>query len=247
MSNETTTPEKVVKNQETVEAVKEEAPAVEVKEEVKKEETLGATLVPAKEQKEKPTVGLDKFLDQKRVNKELKAKLETLQETIENGASKKEVSRDIQTLAKENNVDPEFLQNLSEAIRSEAEQSIEERLQPFTEREAVQKREELFAMHMKNTLEEMPEYAGVINENILKQLAFNPSNANKTFRQLVEETYGNVVGSKKTIETAVPQSDIKASELDYDKANTDPDYFKQVMSNPETKAKYNQEMLNRMG
>lgn len=222
----------------------EDTPA-ETPEETPKEktpETLGETLKEAP-LPEKPTVGLDKFLEMKKDNKELKKEIQDLRKSIEQGATKKEVRRDIAALAEEHNVDPEFLSELASAIRAEAEQSIEDRLRPLTERDQNQQREAKFKQLLDATLEEMPEFKGVINENILKQLAYNPANKDKTFAQLVEETYGGYVGKdRKTIETTRPHVD--SSSVDYERAKTDMDYYKEVMSDPIAKKKYNEKMLN---
>lgn len=204
-------------------------------------ETLGESLKEAP-LPEKPKVGLDKFLEMKKDNKELRKEIQDLRKSIEQGATKKEVRRDIAALAEEHNVDPEFLSDLASAIRADAEQSMEERLRPLTEREQGQQRDAKFKQLLDMTVEEMPEYKGVINENILKQLAYNPANKDKTFAQLVEETYGAYVGKdRKTIETTRPHVD--ASSVDYDRAKSDMDYYREVMADPLAKQKYNEKML----
>lgn len=237
-----TTQENAVNNpEETVNQVEEtvEETVQETTTEETTEPTLGDSLP------EKPTVGLDKFLDQKRVNKELKQKLQDLEARIEEGSTKKEVSSDIRALADQHNVDPEFLESFAEAVRQRAESVVEEKLRPLTERQAEEKREQTFNTYLKQTLEQMPEYKDAINPDILKQLAYNPANKNKTFKQLLEETYGNVVKPRKTIETGTPRGGADQP-LDYEKANKDGDYFKEVMASPELKAKYNEEMIRRM-
>lgn len=206
------------------------------------ETTLGDAL-PEKE--DRPTVGLDKFLDQKRVNKELKQKLQELESRIEEGSSKREVSTDIRALADQHNVDPEFLESFADAVRARTESVVEEKLRPLTEKQAVEKREQTFNTYLSQTLEEMPEYREVINPEILKQLAYNPLNAKKTFKQLLEETYGNVVKPRKTMESGTPRGGA-SQVLDYDKATKDPSYFKEVMADPTLKAKYNEQMLKNL-
>jgi hypothetical protein len=203
------------------------------------EPTLGEALPT-----EKPTVGLDKFLEQKRTNKELKQRLEELEARIEQGTTRREVSKDIRSLAEQHNVDPEFLEGFADAIRERAESAVEEKLRPLTEREAVAKREQLFQTHLTNALEEMPEYKDVVNPEIVKQLAFNPANQNKTFRQLLEEMYGNMQKVRKTIETTSARPTIQT--FDYDKAQSDTAYYKEVMADPQMKAMYNEEMLKRL-
>jgi hypothetical protein len=210
--------------------------------EVQSEPTLAEAMP---ENKAEPkTVGLDKFLEQKRTNKELKQRLEELETRIEQGTTRREVSKDIRSLAEQHNVDPEFLEGFADAIRERAESAVEEKLRPLTEREALSHREKLFNTHLTNALEEMPEYKDVVNADILKQLAFNPANQNKTFRQLLEDVYGNVQKNRKTIETTTARPTVQT--FDYDRAQSDPAYFKEVMADPQMKAMYNESMLKRL-
>lgn len=217
---------------------------------VNTEETLEEVSEPTLEQAlpqedDRPTVGLDKFLDQKRVNKELKQKLQDLEARIEEGSTKREVTADIRALADQHNVDPEFLESFADAVRQRTESVLEEKLRPLTEKQASEQREKTFNTYLTQTLEEMPEYKGVINPEILKQLAYNPANRNKTFKQLLEETYGNVVKPRKTMENGSPRGEA-AQAFDYDKAVKEPEYFREVMSDPTLKKQYNEEMLRRM-
>lgn len=209
------------------------------------EQTVEETLAVPAPKEEKPTVGLDKFLDQKKQNKELKQRLEVLEKQIGDGATKREVSKDIRALAQEHNVDPEFLESFADAVRERAEAVVDEKLRPLTEEKAQAKREQLFKQHIEATLEEMPEYKDVVNIDILRQLAFNPANAKKTFRNLLEEAYGNVVKPRKSIETTTPRGGAQGGALNYEKALHDATYFREVMADPQLKQQYNEEMLRR--
>lgn len=234
------TPDQAENNPETTENTEEES----------SEEQSEPTLAEFSEEEEssteeRPTVGLDKFLEQKRTNKELKQKLQDLEARIEEGSTKREVTADIRALADQHNVDPEFLESFADAVRQRTESVLEEKLRPLTEKQANEQREKTFNTYLTQTLEEMPEYKDVVNENILKQLAYNPANKNKTFKQLLEETYGNVVKPRKTMEKGSPRGEA-AQAFDYDKALKEPDYFREVMKDPALKKQYNEEMLKRL-
>lgn len=194
---------------------------------------------------ERPTVGLDKFLEQKRTNKELKQKLQELEARIEEGSTKREVTADIRALADQHNVDPEFLESFADAVRQRTESVLEEKLRPLTEKQASEQREKTFNTYLNQTLEEMPEYKDVVNTEILKQLAYNPANKNKTFKQILEETYGNVVKPRKTMENGSPRGEASQA-FDYDKALKEPEYFREIMKDPALKKQYNEEMLKRL-
>ncbi len=233
MSKNEITSEQTEKNQsgDTKEETPKEAP---------QEETISETLKVDTPKEEKQTVGLDKYLDLKKKHKQAK---EDLESALEKGKDTKEISGDIETLAKEHNVDPEFLEKLASEIQQKAELRIDEKLKPLTERDAVEKREKKFQERLKTTLEDMPEYKDVINVDIVKQLAFNKANADKTFKQLLEEVYGQVSGERKQMETAVSQTNTAPTKLDYDKAVKDTKYFAEVMADPELKKEYNEKML----
>lgn len=243
MSKDENTPaEAVNKPEETVETpqeVKQESPA----EPKPEEKTIGESLESKEAPKEKQTVGLDKYLDLK---KDLKKAKNDLKEALEKNSTPKEVSKDIDAIAKEHNVDPEFLEKLASEIEAKASEKIDEKLRPLTEREQAAKQEKMFQERLADTLKDMPEYKDVINVDVVRQLAFNPANANKTFKGLLEETYGNFVGSeKKSIETVTPDTREAPQSLDVDRARTDTAYFKEVMADPELKKQYNEEMLKK--
>jgi len=188
-----------------------------------------------------------------RLNKEIQRKKELENEVLrlqEQLASKpKEVrvdNLDLRSLAEEHNIDPEFLDKLAKTIKAQAESDIDEKIRPLTERDARESRDKAFAEHFAKTIEAMPEFKEVVNPSVIKQMALNPENANKTFSQLIEEAYGNTVVGKRTIETNSPRGGGKNEGLDIDRARQDTAYFKEVMANPELKRQYNEGLTNRV-
>ena len=237
------TPAEEVKNIEpaTTEAVS-EVPKGEAK-----EETVGDLLAPAKKEKEE-SVPLATFLELKSSNKELMKELKGLKKSIEEGATKKEVSADLQELADKHNVDPDFLRDFAKAVRQQAEEEvtgkIEERLKPITERDRAEKLDKVFNEHFARAMESLPELKDVVNKETIKNLSLVPQNSNKTFTQIIEEAYGHVVQGKRTIDTASTRAGKTDSvDVDVDRAKKDPEYFSEVMGNPMLKKKYNESMM----
>jgi len=244
MDNTIATPEVEVKTPETV-------PAVETKEvappEVSKQETIGEVFATKKED----TVPLASFLEIKKENKAIAKQMQELKKSIEEGATKKEVSTDIKTLAEKHDIDADFLQEFAQAVKAGTEQDIEERISSITkpqkEKELAEKIDTAFNSHFSKAMEGMTEYEGIINKEVIKSLSLIPSNANKTFVQLIEETYGQSVPGKKSFDGASARAG-KNDSLDVDIARmkTDTPYFQEIMANPTLKAKYNSSLISNL-
>src|SRR5205085_12092257 len=105
-------------------------------------------------------------------------------------------------IAEEHNIDAEFLKKLAGAIQKTAERTAEEKLaakmKPIEARERAEKVEKVFNVHFEKAMAEMPEYADVVNREVIKTLSLDPANADKTFPQLIEETYGRSLRGKRT-------------------------------------------------
>lgn len=188
-----------------------------------------------------------KFKEVNDQKKELEAKIEELSaKAKDENLSKSEISSDLKTLAKEHDVDEEFLAKLASTIKAQAEANLEERLKPLTERERAQQIDAAFEKAYAKTIDNMPEYADVANPEVIKQLSLLPQNQNKTFREIVEETYSNSLSGKRTIETTTPGGGKEPQTVDADRARKEPEYFKKVMSDPKLKEQYNSDMMSRL-
>lgn len=197
------------------------------------------------------TVPLSALLDMKRANKEISRELKRLKETIEEGANRADVSSDMQALSDKHNVDADFLKDFAKAVRAEAKQATEdeitEKLKPLHEKERLEKMDKAFNAHFSTALEAMPEYVGVVNKNVIKELSLSPANANKTFTQLIEESYGHLITGKRSIDAGSKRvSKNDTNEVDTTRAQKDPEYFREVMANPSLKEKYNKSMFQRV-
>jgi hypothetical protein len=120
------------------------------------------------------------------------------------------------------------------------------------ELEGIKKKEQMaelnkrFETHYQKAMENMPEYKDVANIEVIRQLAFNPSNANKTYKQLLEETYGNVLSGRRTIETTTPRGGAKDSKLDIERARKDASYRHEVLADPDLRRQYNEGLADRI-
>lgn len=217
-------------------------PVVETKEPVA--ETIGQVLDPKPEAKVVPEAA---FLELKKENKEFKKAISALEKTIAEGGSQAEVSSDIEAIGEEFGVDKKFLSKLAGAIERSTEQRFEKKLEPITAKEKADRIEGVFKTHFEKAMAEMPEFSGVVNREVIKTLSLDPSNANKTFQQLIEETYGNALGGKRTLETTTPRGGKSIDKVDFALAGRDQNYLKEVLSNPDTKKEYNDGLAERLG
>lgn len=234
--------EKVVATEETPVIV---PPVVPEPEAPKTMEQIQEEVVPEKE-----TVGLDKFLELKKENKEFKKSIKDLEAKVAAGAPRAEVTADIESLSAEYpDVDKQFLAKLTNAIRTQvkkdADDEVSTRLKPLEE-EARQKRiDTAFNTHFDAAMEKMPEFKSVVNKEVIKALSLDRKNASKNFSQIIEEAYGNAVPGKRTIETTTPGGGKEPAPLDFEKARKDGGYFNEVMADSKLKKEYNAEMLKR--
>jgi hypothetical protein len=84
-------------------------------------------------------------------------------------------------------------------------------------------------------------------QEVIKTLSLDPKNSNKTISQLIEETYGNALPGKRSIEQNKPGGSKESGEIDFDRAKKDGSYFKEIMADPGLKKKYNDNLIGRVG
>lgn len=213
------------------------------------EQTIGDVL----ETKEVPvekhvnTIPESAFLSEKKARKEAEKRIKDLEDQIKNGSSQREVSDDIASIAKEYDIDPSFLDKLEKSIRSKTERELKDEIsskfKPIEEQEKQARIDKVFQEHYGLAIQSMPEFSNIVNPGVIKALSLLPQNANKTFAQLIEETYGGAITGKRTIQSTTPGGGKDPAPLDYDRANKDSAYFDEVMANPKLKAEFNEKML----
>lgn len=225
-----------------------EVQTVEVKAEETKpeerEESLGDVLETkvevVKPKAEKPkTVPIELFLELKKELKEAKS---------EKGSSFSGDSS-IEDIAKEYDVDVAFVGKLAKAIETNTAKQFEEKfsgkfqeIENKTKRETVDKK---FNDLFEKTIGSFPELEGVVNKDVIKQLALNPANSKKTMTQIIEEVYGHTAQGKKTIETATANAGDKTETVDFSKAG-DPAVYARIKADPKLKEEYNQYVIKHL-
>lgn len=213
-------------------------------EEGKQPETIGKIIgEPNKEEKTEPKVVPEAaFLEIKNANKALTKEVKELRSMIEEGATRTEVSSTLEDIAKRYEIEPKFLGELVSAIRkdveSEAEKKFGDRIKPFEERERAEKIQKVFKTHFDKAMDEMEDYKGIVNKDVIFELSKNPANASKTIPQLIEETYGGAVRGRPSIETTKPRGGASAGEFDPDRANRDAAYMREVFNDPQLRKSY---------
>lgn len=123
---------------------------------------------------------------------------------------------------------------------------LAQKLEQIEERERRAKLEATFMQHLNKALENAPEYKDIVNVEVIKALAFNPANANKTYSQLIQEAYGNAVTGRRTIETTTPRGGAKDGKVDIQRAARDAEYRREVLADPELKRQYNESLHTRI-
>lgn len=210
------------------------------------EETNDATIESVLETKEdkSDSVPLKTLLEVKKEKKALERELAEIKASAEKGATKSEVATDLKQLAEKYDVDANFLSELTTIVYSKAKAEAETAIKPVLEKESRAKADQALSEHIDRALNSMPEYDAVVNKDVIKSLAKLPENKNKTFQQLIEDTYSKTVTGKKTMETSTPRGG-KETSIDWNRVN-EPEYFKNVMANPDLKKQYNDKLTSRI-
>lgn len=155
---------------------------------------------------------------------------------------RKEAERELKELRGELSEDPE-VDNVDD---NPEVKKLAERLETIEQKEKVAKMEAGFAIGLEKALQNAPEYREVVNVSVIKALAFNPANANKTYRQLLEEAYGNAITGRRTVETTTPRGGAKDTKLDRERAKNDTAYRREVLADPELRKQYNEGLTDRV-
>jgi hypothetical protein len=188
------------------------------------------------------TVPLAKYLDGKAAHKEEVQTLQARIEELENAQPsapviKATVPEDSQSIADAIGADPEAV----EMILAAAAARNAPQLKKIAEQEKAKKADDALETLYAETVKANPEFA-VANKEIIKQLALNPRNAQKTMTQLIEETYGTVLPGKKTMET----SNTGTEEISTDFSKLSENELDSLLSTPDGAAKYDKFLMANM-
>lgn len=226
-----------------------DAKADESNKDDKKDATVGEALKSAQKTEKKEEARMVPeavLLEYKKENKELFKELQGLKKLIEDGANKAQIAPDIKSLAEKHKVDVDFLNEFAAAVRQAAKEDIKSEVKPIEEREQAARLETVFNENFDKTLSELPEYKSLVNKDVIRALAFDPRNANKTFAQIFEMAYGHLVTGKKTLDSTKPRGGKGDTKVDVARAQRDPEYFKEIMADPDLKRQYNEGLHDRI-
>jgi hypothetical protein len=137
----------------------------------------------------------------------------------------------IETLANEHNVEPSFIRDLLTVMAKEADQKIS-KIEADRQRDKV---EQAFNSEFESLTRDYPKLAS--KKDIVKKLAFDPDNKDKTLEEVAIEAFGDLLG-RPSSESSRPSSgrDIDTTKIDFD--NMTPEEKKKVMGDPVLKDKY---------
>lgn len=194
-------------------------------------------------EKQQDVVPLSKYMEEKRERKALEARIAELE-----SVKSKPTSEDLRKLADEHGADPELLEALEkrwgtkQATEKVVDPELKKELEEIKQEQQKEKTEKIFNSLWDKAMEVAPEYKGVADKNVLRQLSFLPENRHLTLSGLMEKVYGGVVKGNKTIETVRPSGKEKGvSDIDFKKMS-DSDW-EVVKENPELKKKYNEYLV----
>lgn len=190
------------------------------------------------------------YLGQKKRAEKAEAEAKALQVEIEKlrmmgvtGEQKPhEISDSIKSLALEYNVDENFLSKVFSTVektttaklQNEIDKKYSTKIDRLEQERQMEKAEKKFEQIFDKTIKEMPEYDGVVNKDVIKSLAFNPSNAKKTLQQIVEETYSNAITGRKSIESSHASKEPTTPDI----LNPSAEDWSKIESSPEQKDKW---------
>lgn len=213
MSNDTTTPEQEVNNapEETVNDQQE----TEETTETSAEETVGTY-----QEEETTDTTVPENVPKARLDKEIKRRKD-LEKQLEEMKANESGSTDSET------GDEPDVKKLAAELAEIKEKEKREALNVALDK------------GLAKALEDNPEFKDVANTDVVKQMAMNPANKDKTFSQLLEEAYGNALGGKRTTETTTPRGGTADTKVDMNRAKQDAEYRREVLADPSLREQYN--------
>lgn len=169
--------------------------------------------------------------------------LEQLRSLISSDDStQEEIDASVSEFSEKYDINPDFINDLDRRADKLLEKKLEAKLKEI---DGAKKFDSAFDKAFATAIERGPEFQAIANPDVIKTLAQLPQNSRKTVSQLLEETYGNALTGKRTIETTTPGGGKDPEPLDIKRAEQDIEYYKQVMADPKKKAQYNAYMLTK--
>lgn len=180
---------------------------------------------------------------------EEKPKENKVPENVPKARLDKEIQRrkDLETELAELKREKDADSTVSDTEKDPEVKELAKQLAEIQEKEKRAERDAKLAAGLNKALEAAPEFKDIANADVIKQMALNPANKDKTFVQLLEEAYGNALGGRRTIETTTPRGGAKDTKVDIDRACKDSEYRREVLANPDLRKQYNESIQDRIG
>lgn len=203
---------------------------------------LGEILGTKKEEEDEPeedepsqegVVPLSLFLELKREMKELKEKT---------AASNDDVIAD---LSSRYDVDPQFMQEMVDAISSKTAKQFQDKYEPLIEKQVKEREQEkvesVFDKVFDKAVKQFSGNESIIQKDLIKRLALDPENADKSVKQLIEWAYGGAletVEGKPSVSFEKPKAGGGKKSTTLDFANLSPEDHKTIADDPKLRAEY---------
>lgn len=203
------------------------------------------------------SVPLRKYMDEKKARKEVETRAKELEAEIEALRNKpkglEKTVYDVKALSDKHGIDEEVLSDIlnasytmnSEKIRKELENELSPKLAKLDEIENANKTNDFnvkFESIIAETLNELPEYANIIDKNDLRDWVLSGKYSKLSMAQLVEQKYGKFVQGKKTLETSNPSKE--ATQVDI--SNLTDEDWNRMNNDPELRKKYSENFGDRL-
>jgi alanyl-tRNA synthetase len=155
---------------------------------------------------------------------------------------RKELEAKLEALEREKDADPE----VDDVAKDPDVKVLAEKLAKIEQKELSAQRNAALQKGLDKALDAYPEFKDIANGEFIKQMALNPANKDKTFKDLLEEAYGNAIGGKRTVETTTPRGGAADTKVDIERTKSDPNYRREVFANSDLKKQYNEGLTDRL-
>ncbi len=204
------------------------------------------------------SVPLKKYMAEKNAKRDVEAKVKQLEAEItklrENPyKSNQDIKLDVKSLSEKHGIDEEVLSDIlnasytltKEKVKAELESELNPKLAEF-EQIKREKEKQDFETKFNNlvdaSLNEMPEYANLVDKDDLKQWVKSGQYSKLTLPQLIEQKYGKFLVGKKTLETSYASKQVE--KIDTSKPLNDDQYLK-LDTDPQLRKEWSESLLER--
>jgi len=204
------------------------------------------------------SVPLKKYMAEKNAKRDVEAKVKQLEAEItklrENPyKSNQDIKVDVKSLSEKHGIDEEVLSDILNAsysmtkdkVKAELESELSPKLAEFEQIKREKEKQDFEAKFnnlVEASLNEMPEYANLIDKDDLKQWVKSGQYSKLTLPQLIEQKYGKFVVGKKTLENSYASKQVEKT--DTSKPLSDDQYLK-LDTDPQLRKEWSESLLER--